>query len=314
LTPQNAQEVHKTLVQIFQYAEGILLPQATAPQQRAPSPVASKNPVKEEEFEEDDLQEPNQAEEFVVSDAPEEDGDPVLDQSDFPVLGTEVEQKREPKEQMRSQKREPGDKKKKWVKLEGTETGIVIGDDPNVPRSERYNGLMRKHEKELIAKIQISQLVTDEPLVDDYYFQMYKLREESKPEEMAPQKSSDKKGKKSKKWLQSSEQFVGKSSGTVISNQMQQQMKRLIESRRSTKPRETSVTLEGALGTIGKKTAKKPKQAIALPTSTHSAPVTGKTSRIVILKLIEKIYSGILKFEAQERKKTEKMDEDELEQ
>jgi hypothetical protein len=303
------------LVQIFQYAEALLLPQTkSTSKQPVSSPVVAKNAVEENPSEVDDEPVPDRNEDVVPNEIPDEDVDPVLDQSDFPVLGTKVEQKREPKEQIKSQKREPGDKKKKWVKLEGTETGIVIGDDPNVPRSERYSGLMRKHEKELIAKIQISQLVTDEPLVDDFYFQMYKSRQESKPEEVAPQKTGDKKGKKSKKWLQSSEQFVGKSSGTVISNQMQQQMKRLIESRRSNKPRETSVTLEGALGAIGKKTAKNPKQAIALPTATHSAPITGTTSHIVILKLIERIYSAILKFEALERKKTEKMDEDELEQ
>ncbi|KAJ1557107.1 hypothetical protein HK096_009044, partial [Nowakowskiella sp. JEL0078] len=40
-------------------------------------------------------------------------------------------------------------------------------------RHERYNGLMTSHEKELIARIQISQLVSDNPYADDFYYQVY---------------------------------------------------------------------------------------------------------------------------------------------
>jgi hypothetical protein len=139
---------------------------------------------------------------------------------------------------------------------------------------------------------------------------MHKLRQENKEEAPVPEK--EKKGKKSKKWLQSTEQFVGKSSGAAISNQMQQQMKRLIESRKATKPRESSVSLEGALGMIGKKTAKTPKQAITI-SATRTAPANA-TSHIASLKAAEKIYSAILKYEGLERKKTDNLEEEELEQ
>jgi DNA topoisomerase 2-associated protein PAT1 len=172
---------------------------------------------------------------------------------------------------------------------------------------------MRKHEKELIAKIQISQLVADEPFVDDFYFQMYKLARESKEDTVA-ETNSKKGGKKSKKWLESSNQFIEKTSGAAISNQMQQQMKRLIESRRSNKPRESSVTLEGALGAIAKKGSKKPKQAIVVePSENRVIPVTTTTSKIASLKAVEKLFSTVLKVEELNRK-TIPTDEDELEQ
>jgi DNA topoisomerase 2-associated protein PAT1 len=99
---------------------------------------------------------------------------------------------------------------------------------------------MKKHEKELIAKIQISQLVTDDPFVDDFYFQMKALAKKKLVDN--PEKKPKKKGKKSGKWQDSVGQLIDgtKGSGAVISNQMQQQMKRLIESRRALKPREST--------------------------------------------------------------------------
>lgn len=105
---------------------------------------------------------------------------------------------------------------------------------------------MRKHEKELIAKIQISQLVTDDPLADDFYFQMKSLKKKEQemqdgatPSASTPLGGSGGKSKKKgAKWQISAGQLVQGKTGAALSNQMQQQMKRLIESRRALKPRE----------------------------------------------------------------------------
>ena len=103
---------------------------------------------------------------------------------------------------------------------------------------------MRKHEKGLIAKIQVAQLITDKPFEDDYYFQMKSLQKKAETlannnsDNVKPTKSSKRK-KKIPKWKESAGQLVdGKGNFSAISNQMQQQMKRLIESRRAMKPRE----------------------------------------------------------------------------
>lgn len=37
----------------------------------------------------------------------------------------------------------------------------------------KYNNLMTQYDKDLIARIQISQLVTDDPYKDDFYYQVY---------------------------------------------------------------------------------------------------------------------------------------------
>ena len=109
---------------------------------------------------------------------------------------------------------------------------------------------MRKHEKELIAKIQISQLVSDDPFADDFYFQMHslakmkRLEEEGTGNSKGPLATTSKATSKKKgaKWQISAGQLVQGKTGTAISNQMQQQMKRLIESRRALKPREGNCT------------------------------------------------------------------------
>lgn len=44
----------------------------------------------------------------------------------------------------------------------------------SLPKTERYKGLMSQSEKGFVARIQISQLVTETPLKDDFYNQIYK--------------------------------------------------------------------------------------------------------------------------------------------
>lgn len=189
-----------------------------------------------------------------------------FDDMDFPVLGKDAsepvkeEKSKEPQIRIarqgnQKQRREEKQKHDLDIKVgaisimdEGSpDDDIVIPDDSHLPRAERYAGLMRKHEKELIAKIQISQLVSDDPFSDDFYFQMCSLKKKREAQEkgdsiMAPlmsKRALKMKNEKGVKWHKSANQLIhGKSSGTAVSNQMQQQMKRLIESRRALKPRE----------------------------------------------------------------------------
>jgi DNA topoisomerase 2-associated protein PAT1 len=75
-------------------------------------------------------------------------------------------------------------------------------------------------EKELIAKIQISQLVTDDPMRDDFYCQIYTQNSSARKESMQKKE----RGKK-------------KSAGA---NKIQQQMTRLIEKRKTKEVKESS--------------------------------------------------------------------------
>lgn len=157
---------------------------------------------------------------------------------------------------------------------------------------------MRKFEKELIAKIQISQLVSENPFVDDYYFQMLTLKNSTEEQPNILQ------GKK-KTWQKAhlANQLVGNSTGAAISNQMQQQMRRLIDSRK-TKTKESTLSLEGALGKISTQSTRNPKRAFELATPIKSQ-TTKPMSQIKVLKYIEKVYDRIYAVEDIQRKKVE---------
>jgi DNA topoisomerase 2-associated protein PAT1 len=193
---------------------------------------------------------------------------------------------------------------------------------------------MRKHEKELIAKIQISQLVSDDPFKDDYYFQMRSLKKKKDQEEQegggltflgkgvggGKLSGGGKMKKKGVKWQISAGQLVQGKTGAALSNQMQQQMKRLIESRRALKPREGNcminvssilivciVSLEGALGKIAVKSNRAPKQALEVapppPSSSANQLLSNTLLSLADLKCAENIFDAILTLEEFTRKK-----------
>jgi len=93
--------------------------------------------------------------------------------------------------------------------------------------SRQRNGLMMQWEKEMIAKIQISQLVTDNPYKDDFYYKIYTSIAPAPEKEL---QSPREKGSKSRK----------KSEGaSKVANRMQQQMQRLIDKRKQKKEEKT---------------------------------------------------------------------------
>ena len=92
--------------------------------------------------------------------------------------------------------------------------GFFYKKESDGTSARKKDVFITKWEKELIAKIQISQLISNDPMKDDFYYEIYSSFSK-KPEE-APVKESG----KSKK----------RASGA---NKIQQQMTRLIEKRKS---------------------------------------------------------------------------------
>ncbi|KAJ1503388.1 hypothetical protein HMI56_002174 [Coelomomyces lativittatus] len=45
--------------------------------------------------------------------------------------------------------------------------------EANMRRLSKYNGIMSRYERDQVTRIHISQLVTDNPMVDDFYYQIY---------------------------------------------------------------------------------------------------------------------------------------------
>ncbi|TPX59632.1 hypothetical protein PhCBS80983_g02331 [Powellomyces hirtus] len=171
-------------------------------------------------------------------------------------------------------------------------------------REEKYKGTMNQYEKELIAKIQISQLVTDNPYRDDFYYIVYTSLT------AANDASSDEPGKAAKpglNWQQSLLLDQTRGNGPNVTSRMQQQMQRLIEGRKA-KPKGNSLSLEGALGKISLSSVRNPRQLLQvngpgskdgkenLPTP-HNPLLTPKQ----LLKRIESVYSEVLELEILKR-------------
>lgn len=115
---------------------------------------------------------------------------------------------------------------------------------------DKYRGLMTKYEKDLIQKIQLTQLISQNPWIDDFYFQIYtSLRK-------TPGSS----------WQQ---QFLTtRGSGTYVTNSMQNQMLKIIEQRKQRREAKAqALQLQGALGKISSNSYQKPKQAIEIQSS-----------------------------------------------
>ncbi|KAI8897765.1 topoisomerase II-associated protein PAT1-domain-containing protein [Globomyces pollinis-pini] len=339
LRPETVIQIYTALMQFFQYGEAMEL----SLQQAAHIPSQTKDNVKSENSVENIVTDDKEELEDVVNqtssttdsgrkkthspkqskpstEVTEEENDVVevrFDEFDFPELGQvkqelsekpdvhrtsrQGNQKQRRQEQQENRHAEPKRGKQTWVRLD--EGQIQELDDLNLPRHERYRGMMRKFEKELIAKIQIAQLVTEKPLVDDYYFQAF-----TKPESAPKPKGTLHKSQ------MAGQLIAGKGQGAIISNQMQQQMKRLIENRKASKTRETNLALDGALGKIEKNTTRNPKRAIQITTPAKSQTFSGVLSTIKILKHIEKIYDRVLAVDTLSRRKIEPNEVEELEE
>lgn len=96
------------------------------------------------------------------------------------------------------------------------------------PASGEFDGLMTTFEKENIAKIQLSQLVTDNPFRDDYYYQMYKLSKD--PEAM--EKFEKQKWQWKKTLLSQATQPVANKDVPLVTKHMRMQMQKLIEGKK----------------------------------------------------------------------------------
>ncbi|KAJ3323023.1 hypothetical protein HDV06_002469 [Boothiomyces sp. JEL0866] len=319
IRPEQARNIHRSLINFFQYGEQLTKTSSVKPSEKVaesnesrsqPTKSAERKNLKqdrEEPVKKGNAKEKKEPQKTIVvhqqEHEPELDEDEekvVLDEAEFPMLSAaKTEPKKGSKQQTeRTMDEKPKDRKKQWKKLDDEELGFGIDDDPNVPREIRFSGLMRKFEKELIAKIQISQLVSENPFVDDYYFQMLTLKNSTEEQPNILQ------GKK-KTWQKAhlANQLVGNSTGAAISNQMQQQMRRLIDSRK-TKTKESTLSLEGALGKISTQSTRNPKKAFELATPIKSQ--TAKPmSQIKILRYIEKVYDRIYAVEDIQRKKVE---------
>ncbi|KAF9366212.1 hypothetical protein BGX34_005138 [Mortierella sp. NVP85] len=167
----------------------------------------------------------------------------------------------------------------------------------------KYNGLMTQSDKDFINKLQIAQLVTDDPLADDFYCQVYTAIRNKHMQQMGiPGNMTD-----------SGPNDNRRNKGNVRTEQrMQQQVQRIVNDAKRN-PKRTNVTVEGALGKIAVNSVLNPRQLLQVskrgstndvsdgnsPKPSSPGPVSTKSH--TVLRWIENVYTYVLSLEQMRR-------------
>jgi len=178
----------------------------------------------------------------------------------------------------------------------------------------RYDKLMTGRDKEFINRIQLQQLASGDPFADDFYYQVYSaIRQRAGLPPPGVNKdplleNKTREGDRNKRSNRREENAMHK---------MQQQVQRIVNDAKR-RPKQTQLSLEGALGKITTHSVRNPRQLLQVSdrkTSGHSAQDSpehsgaeagSKTStpprkvindRKKVLKVIEDLYTTVLKLE-----------------
>lgn len=178
---------------------------------------------------------------------------------------------------------------------------------------------MTEHDKMVVNRIQLSQLASGDPYADDFYYQVYSsLRQRAglPLQSSIPHNGGGNATEGGRN---------GNSRGRREENMMQrmhQQLQRIVNDAKR-RPKQTQVSLEGALGKITSLTVRNPRQVLQVPSNNNSEstaaaanttgspetgsdkPVSVKQSATVdkrhVLKITEDMYTIVLELEQMRR-------------
>ncbi|KAI8989976.1 topoisomerase II-associated protein PAT1-domain-containing protein [Pilobolus umbonatus] len=190
-------------------------------------------------------------------------------------------------------------------------------------RKSQYDGLMTQHDKDLVNRIQLSQLASGDPYADDFYYQVYSsLRQRAGLPSLQQQQNH-----------QGETRGRGNRREELTMQRMQQQLQRIVNDARR-RPKQSQVSLEGALGKITSLTVRNPRQVLQVPqqhvnsdksadgspTPTHAslhATVHSDTKtddKKHTLRLCEDMYSIVLELEQMRRQGPLKSKRDDMDE
>lgn len=166
----------------------------------------------------------------------------------------------------------------------------------------KYNNLMSSWDKNFITKIQLQQMVTEDPYNEDFYYQVHSaIQARNNPQQ--PLNSFARtylfqRGQRNGRFRKHDNPL----------QRMQQQVQQAIANAKE-HPKKEQITLEGALGKISLGSGKRPRQALTLNKLDSSDEKGAKEPRISVraydlrslLRLIETIYGTLLEIESLER-------------
>ncbi|KAJ2306421.1 DNA topoisomerase 2-associated protein pat1, partial [Coemansia sp. RSA 2704] len=175
----------------------------------------------------------------------------------------------------------------------------------------RYDGMMSRRDKEHIVRIQVSQLLTDDPAADDFYSHMFRLSRGAAPSPQLAETASATlaasmagRGRSGTQGAQGPQGSQGTQSSMA---RMQQQVQRIVNEARR-RPKLAHVAAEGALGRISVNSARNPKQVIQVQRGGDSASTADARNpaaeRRQTLRQIEAVYAAVLRLEQLLREQT----------
>ncbi|RUO95526.1 topoisomerase II-associated protein PAT1-domain-containing protein, partial [Jimgerdemannia flammicorona] len=153
----------------------------------------------------------------------------------------------------------------------------------------RYNNLMTQHDKDFIHRIQLSQLASDDPYSDDFYYQVYSAIRQRAGFTMGPPPAGALvPGMMNADGNNNTGRFGGGGGGRQGYGphgggrreenamwKMQQHVQRIVSDAKR-RPKQTQLSLEGALGKITVHSVRNPRQLLQVSGTKH--PVAGATS------------------------------------
>ncbi|CAO3649659.1 unnamed protein product [Cunninghamella echinulata] len=180
-------------------------------------------------------------------------------------------------------------------------------------RKSQYDNLMTQHDKDFIQRIQLTQLASGDPYADDFYFQVYsslRMRaagiNNNNANKPASNGTRNGRGRREDNMMQ----------------RMQMQIQRIVNDAKR-RPKQTQVTLEGALGKITTLSTRNPRQTLQVtekkptqdgdpvsPKSTddHTQSIHPKSKkgnslndRRRIMNIVESLYYKVLELEQMRR-------------
>lgn len=177
--------------------------------------------------------------------------------------------------------------------LEQDETALRAQQEKNLRRAQkigrmaRYNGIMSNGDKNYVLKVQISQLVSEDPEADDFYYTVHStLRGRSHIQQSLghfEQTYLSRAGQSNRRGNREKQNPMLK---------MQQQVQKIIASAKS-RPKASSLAVEGSLGKLSFSRVRQPKQVLSVKMPEGAVPLNKKTKKEA-LQNIEVVYNTLL--------------------
>ncbi|KAI9313294.1 topoisomerase II-associated protein PAT1-domain-containing protein [Dichotomocladium elegans] len=171
-------------------------------------------------------------------------------------------------------------------------------------RKAKYDGLMTQYDKDFINRIQLNQIATSDPYLDDFYYQVYTTVRQRPGLPTWSAANDGMRGGRGRREEHGMQRF-------------HQQLQRMVNNAKR-HPRQTQVSLEGALGKIASLTVRNPRQVLEVQDkknnpspqdgsavdkmsngAKHQAPTVNDRRRT--LKIVENLYLIVLELEHMRR-------------